>query len=169
MKKAQVIWMTGLSGAGKTTLANKLFESLKSQGQAVELLDGDAIRQMFPATGFSKADRDQHVRRVGFVASLLEKHNVTVIGSLISPYRESRDFIRGLCQNFVEVYLSTPLSVCESRDPKGLYRKARRGEIKNFTGVDDPYEAPTRPELVLDTSLLTVDECVSRILEMRSK
>ncbi len=162
--KTAVLWMTGLSGAGKTTIAQSLLQKIQKLGYKVEILDGDVIRNIFPATGFTEAERNQHVKRVGYIASLLEKHGVIVIGSLISPYQESRDFIRGLCKNYIEIHVSTPLNICESRDPKGLYKRARNGEIKNFTGIDDPYEAPTRPDIVLDTSVLSLEDCVQTIL-----
>ncbi len=117
----------------------------------VEYLDGDAMREIFPTTGFTRAERDAHLRRVGYLASRLEEHGVIVVASFVSPYRESRDFVRGLCRNFVEIYVATPLEECERRDVKGLYARARRGEIRNFTGIDDPYEPPEHPELTLDT------------------
>lgn len=161
---SKVIWMTGLSGAGKTTLAHALYKEMLKKNIPVEILDGDAIREIFPATGFTKEARDQHVRRVGFIASLLEKHGVTVICALISPYQDSRDFVRSLCKNFIELYISTPLSVCECRDPKGLYKKARRGEIKQFTGLNDPYEAPENADIVLDTSGKSIEDCIQSIL-----
>lgn len=162
--KGKVIWLTGLSGAGKTTLAHALFKKLNEMEKPVEILDGDVLRQNFFNGGFSKEDRDQHVKRVGYIASLLEKHQVIVICSLISPYRESREIARGLCQNFIEVYVSTPLNVCESRDPKGLYKNARQGVIKNFTGLDDPYEVPIQPEINIDTSQKSVEQCAEIIL-----
>ena len=124
----------------------------------MERLDGDTIRDIFPNTGFSRADRDAHIKRVGYLASKLEKNGVFVVASFVSPYRESRDFVRTLCKNFVEVHVATPLTVCEQRDVKGLYAKARRGEIKNFTGIDDPFEPPLHPDLVVDTTKLTVDK-----------
>ena len=161
-----VIWMTGLSGSGKSTVAHYVADELRRQGTAIEVLDGDAIRSVFPATGFTREERDLHVKRVGFLASRLEFHGVTVIASLVSPYGESRDFVRGLCRRFLEVHVSTPLAECERRDVKGLYAKARRGEIRNFTGIDDPYEAPARPELVLDTSDMTLDEAAARVLAL---
>lgn len=161
-----VLWFTGLSGAGKTTLAHKVAAELRTRGLRVEVLDGDSIREIFPATGFSRADRDAHIRRVGFLASRLEQHGVFVVASLVSPYRESRDFVRGLCKNFVEVYVSTPLAECERRDVKGLYAKARRGEITQFTGIDDPYEPPATPEVEVDTSSLSIDEAARRVLDV---
>lgn len=160
-----VIWLTGLSGAGKTTIAEKLCSRLKERGVAVEHLDGDEIRSLFPNVGFSREDRDMHVRRVGHVAQVLEKHNVSVVASLVSPYRESRNFVRSICRNFIEVHISTSIEECERRDPKGLYAKARRGELKAFTGVSDPYEAPDAPELIIDTQNISVEAAVGKILE----
>jgi adenylylsulfate kinase len=160
-----VLWLTGLSAAGKTTVAEVLAKKLRERNLNVEVLDGDSIRNVFPNTGFSRAEREEHVKRVGHLASRLEKHGVWVISSLISPYQNSRDFVRGLCRNFYEIHLSTPLAVCESRDPKGLYKKARRGEIKNFTGLDDPYEAPARAEITVDTSHMTPEQAAERILQ----
>src|SRR6185295_5202034 len=129
-------------------------------------LDGDAIREVFPATGFDRAARDAHIRRVGFLASRLERHGVTVVASLVSPYEASRRFVRDLCRRFTEVYVATPLEECERRDIKGLYAKARRGEIKQFTGIDDPYEVPAGPELVLDTTRLSVNEGAEMVLAL---
>lgn len=162
--KSFVLWFTGLSGAGKTTLADKVYDCIARNGWRVEKLDGDMVRSVFPSTGFSKEDRDAHIKRVGFLASLLEKHGVIVIASFISPYRETRQFVRDRCRNLIEVYVSASLEECERRDPKGLYRKARAGEIKNFTGIDDTYEIPLTPELVVDTENHTVKESVSTIL-----
>jgi adenylylsulfate kinase len=161
-----VIWFTGLSGSGKSTVAVHVADELRKSGVPVEMLDGDAIRSVFPQTGFTREERDAHVRRVGFLASRLEFHGVTVIASFVSPYRESRDFVRSLCREFVEVYVSTPFEECERRDVKGLYAKARRGEIRNFTGLDDPYEPPRSPELELDTSGIGVAEAGARVLEL---
>jgi adenylylsulfate kinase len=159
-----VIWLTGLSGAGKTTIAVPVVAALAARGAAVELLDGDAIRELFPATGFTRPERDAHIRRVGYLASRLEAHGVTVVASLVSPYRESREFVRSLCRRFVEVHVATAFAECERRDPKGLYRRARAGEIANFTGLDDPYESPEAPEIVIDTTVMTPDEAAARIL-----
>jgi adenylylsulfate kinase len=160
-----VIWITGLSAAGKTTIAQELTKRMKAMGLSVEHLDGDSIRDVFPATGFTREARIEHVKRVGFLASRLARNNVFVVASFISPYRESRDFVRSLCPNFLEVYVSTPLAECEKRDPKGLYQKARQGLIKNFTGVDDPYEVPQSPELTFDASKTQLDEMVKQILK----
>lgn len=163
-KESRVIWFTGLSGAGKTTLAEKLAAYFRNSGTKCELLDGDTVRNIFPQTGFTKKDRDEHVKRMGFLASMLERNGVTVVASFISPYRESRDFVRKMCKNFVEVYVSTSLEVCEKRDVKGLYKKARRGEIKSFTGIDDPYEAPLNPEITINTAEETVKESLGKLL-----
>jgi adenylylsulfate kinase len=163
--KSFVLWFTGLSGAGKTTLADKVYDCIAMNGHRVEKLDGDMVRSVFPSTGFGKADRDAHIKRVGFLASLLEKHGVIVIASFISPYKEIRQFVRDRCRNFIEIYVSASLEECERRDPKGLYKKARAGEIKNFTGIDDPYEAPVAPELIVDTETQTVEESFSVILD----
>ncbi len=148
-----VIWFTGLSGSGKSTIATLLVERLRARSHPLEYLDGDAIRDVFPQTGFTQQERDLHIKRVGFLASRLEAHGVTVVASLVSPYRASRQFVRGLCRRFIEVYVATPFEECERRDVKGLYAKARRGEIKNFTGLDDPYEPPDQPELTIDTGV----------------
>jgi len=160
-----VLWFTGLSGSGKSTVSRWVAAELRNRGLRVEELDGDSVRDIFPNTGFSKAERDTHIRRVGFLASRLEHNGVFVVASFVSPYRESRDFVRGLCREFVEIHVSTPLEECERRDVKGLYAKARRGEIRNFTGIDDPYEAPPAADLVLDTSRLSLEEAGARVIE----
>jgi adenylylsulfate kinase len=162
---APVLWFTGLSGSGKSTIATRVHEALLRRGIDVEYIDGDALREVFPNTGYTRAEREEHLRRTGYMASRLAAHGVTVVASFVSPYRESRDFIRRLCPGFVEIYVATPLEECERRDVKGLYARARRGEIRNFTGIDDPFEAPERAELVLDTRTLTVEQSVSAVLE----
>ena len=158
-----VLWFTGLSGAGKSTIASAVVRELLRRGIQTEYLDGDAVRLLSP-TGFSRADRDVHVKRVGFLASRLEYHGVTVVCALISPYEEARQHVRGLCERFVEIHVATPLAECERRDVKGLYRRARRGEISNFTGISDPYEVPRQPDLVIDTTGVPVEEAVRRVL-----
>jgi adenylylsulfate kinase len=163
-RAASVLWFTGLSGSGKSTIAVRVHQELVRMGIDVEYIDGDALREVFPNTGFTRAERDEHLRRTGYLASRLEAHGVTVVASFVSPYRESRDFIRKLCRDFVEIYVSTPLEECERRDVKGLYARARRGEIRNFTGIDDPYEPPEHPEMTLDTRAFSVDECVAQVL-----
>ncbi|MFI5348816.1 MAG: adenylyl-sulfate kinase, partial [Elusimicrobiota bacterium] len=137
-----VLWFTGLSGSGKSTLAEGVRDSLAEKGLPVEYLDGDDIRRIFPETGFARADREAHIKRVGHLAGTLEKNGVIVVASFISPHAEARRLARGLCRNFIEVHVSTPLEACEKRDSKGLYARARKGEIKNFTGIHDPYEPP---------------------------
>lgn len=163
--KPAVLWFTGLSGSGKSTLSEAIYERLKDKGLKVEHLDGDSVRDIFPRTGFSKEERDRHIRRVGFLASKLEKNGVFVIASFISPYQETRDFVRGLCNNFMEVHVATPLEECEKRDVKGLYAKARKGEITQFTGIDDPYEEPVNPEIKVDTTGKTIEESIDEILD----
>ena len=162
---APVLWFTGLSGSGKSTIAERVHQQLRQRGTDVEYIDGDALREVFPQTGFTREEREEHLRRTGYMASRLAAHGITVIASFVSPYRESREFIRRLCPGFVEIYVATPLDECERRDVKGLYARARRGDIRNFTGIDDPYEAPEHPELTLDTRALSVDQCVGRVLE----
>jgi adenylylsulfate kinase len=169
LKLPAVIWLTGLSGSGKSTIALGVVDYLSKNGTRIEHLDGDDVRKMFPQTGFSKEERDRHIRRVGYLAAMLEKHDVTVVASFISPYREAREFVRSLCRNFIEIYVSTPLEVCEQRDPKGLYAKARRGEIKEFTGIDDPYEEPSEPELRIDTTNQTIRESVQIVVNFISQ
>ena len=162
---APVLWFTGLSGSGKGTIAIRVHRELERRGVEVEYIDGDALREVFPATGFTREEREEHLRRTGYMASRLAAHGVTVVASFVSPYRASREFIRRLCPGFLEIFVATPLDECERRDVKGLYARARRGEIRNFTGIDDPYEPPDHPELTLDTRALSVDQCVDRVLE----
>lgn len=159
-----VLWFTGLSGSGKSTISTWVAKELRSRGLRVEELDGDTIRDIFPNTGFSKAERDAHIKRVGYLASKLEQSGIFVVASFVSPYRESRDFVRGLCRNFVEIHVATPLDVCEARDVKGLYARARRGEIMNFTGIDDPYEAPLHADLVIDTTTVDLQRAGEQVL-----
>ena len=159
------VWFTGLSGSGKTTIAEKLQESLIRRGLKVELLDGDVVRQnLSKGLGFSQEDRDINIRRIGFVSNLLTRNGVIAIASAISPYKAIRGENRALIKNFVEVYVSCPLEVLVERDVKGLYKKAIAGEIKNFTGVSDPYEAPENPEVVIETDKETVDKSLQKIL-----
>ncbi len=158
-----VVWLTGLPGAGKSTIARQLARLSRKRGAPVEVLDGDELRRLFPGTGFSARERDMHVRRVGYTASLLERNGVFVVVALVSPYRRSRRAARRLCRRFVEVHVSTPAAVCEERDPKGHYARARSGRLKNFTGVDDPYEAPRAPELSIDASKTAGPRAARRI------
>ena len=147
------------------TIAQQLEHKLQERDRPVELLDGDAIRQnLSKGLGFSREDRDTNVRRVGYVANLLSRNGVIVIVSLISPYRSVRDELCSTLNNFVEVYIDAPLEVCEARDVKGLYAKARSGQIKSFTGIDDPYEAPLSPDITCHSAAETVDESVTNII-----
>ena len=165
MNRGFVIWLTGLSGAGKSTLAGRLREELEARGRAVEVLDGDEVRtNLSKGLGFSKEDRDTNIRRIGYVAALASKHGAAVITAAISPYREVRDEVRAKTPGFFEVYVRCSLDELVRRDVKGLYQKAIAGEIANFTGVSDPYEAPEHPEVVVDTELETVEESVAKIL-----
>jgi adenylylsulfate kinase len=160
-----VIWFTGLPASGKSSLADWLAAELGRTTSRIERLDGDAIRQVFPETGFTKADRDAHIRRVGFLASRLEAHGVTVVASFVSPYRDTRHFVRSLCHRFVEVYVSTPLEECERRDPKELYARARRGDLLNVTGISDPYEPPDAAELTIDTTRMSVESAGRQMMD----
>jgi adenylylsulfate kinase len=160
-----VLWFTGLSGAGKTTVAAKLAPTLAEYGHRVELLDGDEIRtNLCQGLGFSRADRDTNIARIGYVAGKLAKHGVAVLVAAISPYRQARDDIRAQVDNFVEVYVAAPVSTCAERDVKGLYAKALSGQLPNFTGISDPYEPPLTPEIVLHTEAESVDESVEHVL-----
>ncbi|MEO6810367.1 MAG: bifunctional sulfate adenylyltransferase/adenylylsulfate kinase [Isosphaeraceae bacterium] len=161
------VWFTGLSGSGKSTVAHALVERLSEFGRNVSTLDGDEIRtHLSKGLGFSKEDRDANINRVGYVAGLVAQHGGTTLCSVISPYRETRDNARKASKgNFVEVFCNTPIEVCEQRDVKGLYAKARAGEIKGFTGVDDPYEAPLNPEVTINTGTQSVQECADTIIE----
>ena len=162
------IWFTGLSGAGKSTTAEVLVSLLSEHGRQVTILDGDVVRtHLSKGLGFSKEDRDTNIRRIGYVASEIVRHGGTAICAAVSPYRATRNEVRSMVRSghFVEVFVDTPLEVCESRDAKGMYQKARRGEIKGFTGIDDPYEAPENPEITLDTVAQTPEENARTIIE----
>jgi adenylyl-sulfate kinase len=160
-----VLWLTGLSGAGKSTVAAKLGPALAERGHRVELLDGDEVRtNLCQGLGFSRADRDTNIARIGYVAGKLSKHGVAVLVAAISPYRQARDQVRAQVDTFVEVHVAAPVSTCAERDPKGLYAKALAGEITHFTGVSDPYEPPLDPELTLHTDTESVDDSVHQVL-----
>lgn len=167
--KGFVIWLTGLPAAGKSTLAYNLKEKLvNGAGRYVEVLDGDEIRRgLSKDLGMSKQDREEHAGRVAFLAKILARNGVISIVALISPYRKSREEAREMIgkESFVEVYVRASLPTCESRDPKGLYAKARRGEITNMTGIQDPYEEPENPDLVIDTEQSTPEECAERAIK----
>jgi adenylylsulfate kinase len=166
LKMGATLWFTGLSGAGKTTISAEVARKLKEQGYRVEVLDGDIVRQnLTKGLGFSRADRDENIRRIGFVAELLSRNGVVVIVSAISPYREARNQVRSKIKHFLEVYVNAPLAVCEARDVKGLYKRARAGEIQQFTGIDDPYEPPLDPDVECQTQLESVDESVTKVMK----
>jgi len=166
------IWFTGLSGAGKTTLSNRVHQLLQARGIGnVEVLDGDVVRtHLSKGLGFSKEDRDTNIRRIGWIAHLLTKHRVPTLVSAISPYREAREEVRKMVERtagegtFIEVFVDCPVEVCEKRDVKGLYAKARKGELTQFTGIDDPYEIPHRPEIHIKTNEMTPEQGVQSIL-----
>ncbi|HZB02879.1 MAG TPA: adenylyl-sulfate kinase [Actinomycetota bacterium] len=159
------VWFTGLSGSGKSTLAELLVEVLERRGRRYELLDGDVVRtHLSKGLGFSKEDRDTNILRIGWVAERLTYHGATVVVSAISPYRDVRDAVRRRIPRFVEVFVSCPVEICAQRDVKGLYEKAFRGEISGFTGVDDPYEPPERPEVVVETDRMSPEDCLEAIV-----
>ena len=164
------IWFTGLSGAGKTTISDLVAPALREKGLKVEVLDGDVVRtNLSKGLGFSKEDRDTNIRRIGFVAELLAKNGVVAITAAISPYRDVRDEVRGKVtrhgSGFLEVFVSCPIDVLAERDVKGLYKKALAGEVKNFTGVSDPYEPPVSPEVTVHSDRESVPESVAKVLE----
>jgi adenylyl-sulfate kinase len=165
MAKGFTLWFTGLSGAGKSTLAEKLRDILLERGMKVEVLDGDIVRlNLSKGLGFSKEDRDTNIRRIGFVCDLLTRNDVVAISAAISPYKAIRDENRKMIGRFVEVYCQCDINTLKDRDPKGLYEKALKGEIKNFTGVDDPYEAPENPEVIVDTANEDIETSLNKIL-----
>jgi adenylyl-sulfate kinase len=159
------IWFTGLSGAGKSTLSEVIEQRLRARGRKVEVLDGDIVRtHLSKGLGFSREDRDTNIKRIAFVCSLLSRNGVVCISAAIAPYREARAWARQEIGHFVEVYVKCPLDVCRRRDVKGLYKLVEEGKLKGFTGVDDPYEEPEHPELVIETDKETVQQSISRIL-----
>ena len=159
------VWFTGLSASGKSTLCRAVYDRLAARGCRLELLDGDTVRKhLSKGLGFSREDRDENIRRIGFVAGLLTRNGVIALAAAISPYRAVRDEVRASIGDFVEVYVNAPLEVCEGRDPKGLYRKARAGQLPAFTGIDDPYEPPLKPEVECRTDRETLEECIAKVL-----
>ena len=165
MKEGFVVWLTGLPGSGKTTIARELEPELKKRGWCVEVLDGDEIRQnLSKGLGFSREDRETHLKRVTYVAKLLSRNGVAVIAAFISPYRNMREYARKETTNFVEVFVKCSVEACAKRDPKGLYKKASTGQIKDLTGPQDLYEEPLQPDLVVDTERLNLRESVDTIL-----
>jgi len=164
-KSGLTVWFTGLSGAGKTTICRYVQMELATRDITVEVLDGDVVRKhLCKDLGYSESDRKENIRRIAQVAKLLTHHGKVVLVAAISPYRSSREEARSMIGDFIEVYVNAPLTVCEKRDPKGLYKKARAGEIKGFTGIDDPYEPPTQPELVLDSNTKGIDDLAKEVI-----
>ncbi|HSE23593.1 MAG TPA: adenylyl-sulfate kinase [Pyrinomonadaceae bacterium] len=174
-RKGFTLWLTGLSGAGKTTLAGQVFNELRNQGLLVEILDGDEVRaNLSKGLGFSKEDRDTNIRRIGYVSRLLSRNGVAVITAAISPYRDIRNEVRQSTENdgslFIEVYVKCPIDVLAKRDVKGLYKKALAGEIDSFTGVSDPYQEPVEPEIVVETDRESIEQSVATIIsELRRR
>lgn len=164
-QRGVTVWFTGLSGSGKSTIARALEQELRARSCNLEVLDGDIVRtNLTKGLGFSKEDRDENIRRIGFVSHLLTRNGVIVLVSAISPYQAVREEVRDRIEDFVEIYVNAPVEVCEERDVKGLYKKARAGEIKGFTGIDDPYEAPTNPEVECRTDKESLEESVNKVL-----
>jgi adenylyl-sulfate kinase len=165
MNSGCTVWFTGMSGSGKSTLSNVLAQRLREAGARVEVLDGDVVRTLLcKDLGFSHADREENVRRIGFVCELLSRNGVIAIVAAISPYRACRDEVRSRLENFIEVYMRCPMEVLIQRDVKGLYKKALAGEVPLFTGISDPYESPLHPEVTIDSSLETPEEGLAKIL-----
>ncbi len=165
MSTGFTLWFTGLSGAGKSTISQLVEQRLRERGLKVELLDGDVVRtNLSKGLGFSKEDRDENIRRIGFVCELLSRNGVATIAAFISPYRAIRDEVRGKIANFVEVYVECPLDTLIARDVKGLYKRALAGEVKNFTGVSDPYEVPVNPEVVVRTNEQTPEQSATAVV-----
>jgi adenylylsulfate kinase len=164
--KPAVIWFTGLPCSGKTTLAKAVTNSLEKKGIRTEHIDNENVKNIFPRTGFTKEERSEHIKRIGYLAGKLEKNGVFVMASFISPYKETRNLVKRMCNNSIEVYVSTPLEVCEKRDTKGMYAKARKGEIKHFTGISDPYEVPDIPDITIDTTNVSVEEAVKKVMKV---
>jgi adenylylsulfate kinase len=160
------LWFTGLPCAGKTTLAAEVGLELRRRGCSVEVLDADALRTtVCRGLGFDRKDRDENVARIGWICSMLSRHGVVSIAAVVSPYADAREQLRKTIPGFVEIYVKTPLSVCIERDVKGMYAKAMAGKLSHFTGIDDPYEEPLHPEIVIETERSSVSECVQSIIE----
>jgi adenylyl-sulfate kinase len=165
MHQGFTLWFTGLSGSGKSTLSHLVAQRLRESGAKVEVLDGDVVRtHLSKGLGFSKEDRDENIRRIGFVCELLSRNGVIAIAAAISPYRAVREDVRARIPNFIEVYMACPIQVLSERDVKGLYKKALAGELAHFTGISDPYEAPAAPEITVNSSVETPEEGLEKVL-----
>ncbi len=164
-QKGFVLWFTGLSAAGKTSVADKVFKILQKNNINLERFDGDIVREnLTKGLSFSREDRDENIRRIGFVSNLLSRNGVGVVASFISPYKKQRESLRDNVENFIEIFVDAPLAICENRDPKGMYKKARSGEIKSFTGVSDPYEVPGNSDVHLKSGEMSIDECAEKVV-----
>jgi len=163
--KPAVIWFTGLVRSGKAELAASLVKDLEEKGMKVEYLNGHNIRNLFPETGYSKDEVNEHIKRVGYLASRLERRGIFVVASFVSPFAESREFVKNICENFVEVHVSTPIEYCEEHDESGIYKKAREGKIKYLAGVDVEYETPENPLIRIDTSKQNYEDISSKLLK----
>lgn len=164
--KAFVLWFTGLSGAGKTTIADRVFEILSENIDRIERLDGDVVREHLTSDlGFSREHRDENIKRICFLSKLLSRNGVVVVASFIAPYSHHREMLRQTVNNFIEVFVDAPLEVCELRDPKGIYKRVRAGEIELFTGIDDPYDIPEDPHIHIKTHELDIERSVEMVLE----
>jgi len=165
MSHAYTLWFTGLSGSGKSTLAERVAKELRDRGQKVEVLDGDEVRtNLSKGLGFSKEDRDINIKRIGYVCHLLTRNGIWSVSAAISPYRDVRNFNRQLIGHFIEIYVDCPLEKLAERDVKGLYKKALKGEVKNFTGVSDPYEPPESPEITVNSATETIEQSLAKII-----
>jgi len=164
-----VVWLTGLARSGKSAIGKELATMLMEKGLKVEHLDGHSVRDLFPQTGFSKNEVNQHIERVGYLASKLENQGVFVVASFLSPFKESREFVKNNSKNFVEVHISTPVEVCEKNDDKGIYKKARMGEVENFPGINVDYETPINPDITIDTTNISNTEAADKIFNHLKK
>ncbi len=164
-QKAVVVWLTGLPCSGKTTLAREIEAYLDKKNLPVQVLDGDVVRETIcKDLGFSKEDRNKNIERISYIAQMLSNNGINVISAFVSPYEEMRGFARKICNNFIEVYVKCDVGECRARDVKGMYKKAQKGEIKDFTGVQDPFEIPKNPEIIVDTKENSIDDSVQKIL-----
>ncbi len=164
LQQGQILWLTGLPGSGKTTIALNLEERLKKNNRNIVVLDGEMVRKSFPETGFSREERNEHIRRVGYIAKLFAEKGFLVLCSLISPFEESREYVKNLFGNFKLIYIKCPVEVCIKRDPKGLYKRALSGELKNFTGISQQYEEPQAPDIIVNTDEESLEKTLNQII-----